>query len=208
MVDRAHRQDRCRMSSEDHTNQQIEVAALDPSITLYCSFTGVIDPNSAQRIAAMFNHAHNNGFKTIYVCFNSPGGTVNDGIFLYNHIVGLPIHVIMHNVGTVGSIAAAIYVAADERRCSKHGTFIIHPTSVQPQHNMEAESLIDHLRSLLADDQRIDDILREKTVIPDDLLQTRRRSEVLITAQQALEFGVAHTLDEFALPQGVQIFQI
>lgn len=156
----------------------------------------------------MVNHAHNSGYKAIYLCFNSPGGTVNDGIFLYNHIVGLPTHVVMHNTGTVGSIAAAIYVAGDERRCSQHGTFIIHPTSVQPQHKMEAESLIDHLRSLLADDQRIDDILRQETVIPDNLLQTRRRSEVLITAQQALEFGVAHTLDEFALPQGVQIFQI
>lgn len=196
------------MTSTTEPFQQIKAAVLDPATTFYCSFTGVIEPNSAQRIAAMFNHAHNNGHETIYFCFNSPGGTVNDGIFLYNHIVGLPTHVIIHNTGTVGSIAAAIYVAADERRCSKHGTFVIHPTSVQPQHKMEALSLIDHLKSLLADDQRIDDILRQKTVIPDDLLQTRRRSEVLITAQKALEFGVAHTLDEFVLPQGVQIFQI
>ena len=83
--------------------------------TAYYGFTGVIEPGSVTRIASAFNHSVNNGFDEIYLCFSSTGGFVADGIYLYNHIRALPIKTIIHNVGTVASIATAIYVAASER---------------------------------------------------------------------------------------------
>jgi ATP-dependent protease ClpP protease subunit len=45
-------------------------------------------------------------------------------VFLYNFIRGLPIKVIMHNLGSISSIAASVFVAADERYCSPHAVFI------------------------------------------------------------------------------------
>ena len=176
--------------------------------TAYYGFTGVIEPASATRIATAFNHAVNNGYDEIHLCLSSTGGYVADGVFLYNHVMSLPAPVIIHNAGTVMSIATAFYVAAKTRYCSKHGVFMIHPTQMPAQSNMQAEQLQSSLTAALADDHRTENILRERARIPDSILTERRFKEVYITAEQAVEFGLAHEIVEFSLPQGNEIIQI
>ena len=174
----------------------------------YYGFTGLIDPGSVTRIASALNLAVNNNVDEIYLCLSSTGGLVADGIYLYNHIRGLPAKVIIHNTGTVASIATAIYVAADIKYCSQHGVFMIHPTEFQPQANMRAEQLQSLLDAALADDQRTENILRERASIPDPVLNARRFKEVFITPEKAVEFGLADLICDFALPDGNEIFQI
>ena len=149
-----------------------------PKKTRYYGFTGVIEPPSATRIAAGFNQAVIDGYDEIYLCLSSTGGYVADGIFLYNHIRSLPAKVTIHNTGTVASIAAAVYVAAEVRHCSKHGVFMIHPTEMPAHQNMRAEQLNSSLTAALADDQRTENILRERARIPDTTLNERRFNEV------------------------------
>lgn len=59
--------------------------------TAYFGYTGIIDSNGVTRIAAAMNHAANNAFDEIYLCFSSLGGYVGDGVYLYNHIKALPL---------------------------------------------------------------------------------------------------------------------
>ena len=176
--------------------------------TAYYGFTGVIEPGSATRIASALNHAVNNSCDEVYLCFSSTGGFVADGIYLYNHIRALPIKVVIHNVGTVASIATAIYVAASERPCSEHGVFMMHPTEMPQQDNMRAERLQYLLDAALADDQRTENILRQRTAIPDDTLTARRFRDVYITPQKAVEFGLSDAVRDFTLPRGNEILQI
>ena len=176
--------------------------------TAYYGFTGLIEPASATRIASAFNHAVNNGCDEIYLCLTSLGGYVADGIFLYNHIRSVPAKVTIHNTGTVASIAAAVYVAAEVRHCSKHGVFMIHPTEMPAHANMRAEQLNSSLTAALAEDQRTEDILRERARIPDAMLKERRFKEVYIASEEAVEFSLAHRVVEFSLPKGNEIFQI
>ena len=176
--------------------------------TAYYGFTGIIEPGSATRIASAFNLAVNNSYDEIYLCLSSTGGLVADGIYLYNHIRSLPANVIIHNIGTVASIAMAVYVAGSERKCSGHGVFMMHPTEMPQQGNMRSERLQDLLNMALADDQRTEDILRQRTSIPDDTLSARRSREVFITPQQAVEFGLSDAVCDFTLPAGNEIRQI
>ena len=176
--------------------------------TAYYGFTGIIEPGSATRIATAFNLAVNNGCDEIYLCLSSAGGLVADGIYLYNHIRSLPAKVIIHNIGTVASIATAVYVAASERLCSEHGVFMIHPTEMPQQGNMRPERLQDLLNAALAEDQRTEDILRQRTSIPNDTLSARRIREVYITPQQAVEFGLSDAVCDFTLPAGNEILQV
>ncbi len=176
--------------------------------TAYYGFAGVIEPGSATRIASAFNIAVNNGYDEIYLCFSSTGGYVADGIYLYNHITSLPIKTTMHNTGTVASIATAVYVAASERCCSEHGIFMMHPTEMPQQNNMRSETLQSLLDAALADDQRTENILRQRTSIPRDVLTARRFKEVHITPEKAVEFGLTHTVCDFTLPKGNEILQI
>jgi ATP-dependent Clp protease, protease subunit len=175
----------------------------------YFGFTGVIEPGNVKGIAAAFNSALNSGCSEIHFCMNSPGGYVGDGVYLYNHILALPIKVTTHNTGTVGSIATAVFAAGEERYCSAHGMFMIHPSAIGPfSEALMSSRLNSALEGALADDERTESILRERTNIPARLLKDRRLKDVHISPQEALKFGLVHGVREFALPQGCEIFQI
>ena len=177
--------------------------------TAYYGYTGIIDSNGVTRIAAAMNTAVNNNYDEIYLCISSLGGYVGDGVYLYNHIRSLPVNVTMHNTGSVSSIAVAVFVGADQRFCSQHGNFMIHPTTIGPfQEALPWSKLDSALKSALAEDSRTENILRERTSLPDDILNARRMTDVNIGAEKALEHGLVHDILDFSLPQGNEIIQI
>jgi ATP-dependent Clp protease, protease subunit len=174
----------------------------------YYGYTGPVDSGGVGRIAAALNAAVSTGADEVELCFSSHGGYVSDGIFLYNHIRGLPIRVIMHNIGSVTSIAVTVFVAAAERYCSSHGMFMIHPTVLSSPESMSAQRLQSSLDSARADDLRTENILRERAAIPEEILTARRFREIYITPREAIIYGLVHAVKEFSLPKGNQIVQI
>lgn len=63
---------------------------------------------------------------TLYFLISSNGGDVDSGIALYNFLKALPFKIIMHNIGSIDSIANVIFLAGDERYASKHTSFLFH----------------------------------------------------------------------------------
>ena len=176
--------------------------------TAYYSFTGLIDQHGATRFAAAMNQAVNQGCDEVYICLNSIGGYVGDGIFLYNHMRGLPLKVTAHNIGGMMSIAVALFLGAEERYCSAHSIFMIHPTTLGPFEAIGWERLESARSAAVADDLRTENILRERANIPDAILSARRVRDVHITPEQALEWGLVQGVREFALPKGNEILQV
>lgn len=175
----------------------------------YFSFTGAIGPDQATKIAAAFNFAVNNQFDEVYLCLSSPGGLTGDAVFLYNLIRGLPLRTTMHNIGNVSSAAVTVFAAAHYRVCSPRGAFLIHPTTMGPfTEAMPWERLDAALKMALAEDQRIEDILRERTTLPPEMLGQRRVKDVTLTPEFAMAHGLVHEVSEFTLPKGNQIAQI
>lgn len=175
----------------------------------YFGFTGPIESGSVTRISAALNYAVNNNFDAIYLAFSSLGGFIADGVYLYNHIRALPIPVTIHATGNVASVAVAIYAGAARRLCSRHVLFMIHPASVPGSTDgMTWERLQQLMNSALAEENRTEGILRDRCSIPDELLATRRFSEVHFSAEDAVKFGVAHAVEEFTLPNGCEMNQI
>jgi ATP-dependent Clp protease protease subunit len=178
------------------------------STVAYFGYTGLIEPGGVGRIAGALNTAVNNGVEVMHLAFSSNGGFVADGVYLYNHIRALPLHLVLYNTGSVSSIAVSVFLAAPERYCSAHAMFMIHPTTMQGSDGMSARRLQSTLDAALADDDRTDNILRERSAIPEEILVSRRHSEVHISPRQAVEFGLVQGVREFALPRGQQIVQI
>lgn len=86
---------------------------------------------------------------------------------------------------------------------------MIHPTTLGPfQEAMPWEKLDSSLKSALAEDERTENILRERTALPDNMLSARRVRQVHIGPEEALSFGLVHGIKEFSLPQGHEIIQI
>jgi ATP-dependent Clp protease, protease subunit len=184
------------------------MAELNGRRIAYYGYTGAIDSTGASRVAAALNAAVRDHCHEAQLCISSYGGYVSDGMFLYNHIRGLPLRVVAHNTGSVTSIAVAVFLAAEERYCSALGMFMIHPTVMASKEGMSAQRLQSSLDSALADDRRTENILRERAAIPEELLTARRFKDVYITPHEAVIYGLVHAVKEFALPEGEEIAQI
>lgn len=76
------------------------------------------------------------------------------------------------------------------------------------EQGMSWERLQASLNAALADDQRTENILRERTSLPEDMLGARRVKDVYIAPKDALKFGIVHSVAEFTLPRGNEIIQI
>ena len=174
----------------------------------YIGYCGLIDSSGVTRLAGALNTAVNNQFDCVYLCFSSNGGYVGDGIFLYHHIRSLPLQVTIHNTGTVASIATTLFVAGHRRLCAPHSIFMMHPVAVGGSGAMASAPLQAALDSALRDEERTENILRERTRIPEDILSARRSRDVYVSAQDALSYGLVDEVTEFTLPAGNQIFQV
>jgi ATP-dependent Clp protease protease subunit len=174
----------------------------------YLSYCGLIDPAGVTKIAAMLNATVNEQFDSVHLCFSSQGGYVGDGIYLYNHIRSLPVPVTIHNTGTVASIAATLFVAAERRLCSVHSIFMMHPVALSGNGAMTSGLLLASLDAAQTDEARTEAILRERTDLPEDILSSRRTRDVYITPENALSYGLVHEIAEFTLPPGNKIIQI
>jgi ATP-dependent Clp protease, protease subunit len=179
-----------------------------PGIAYY-GFTGPIESNSVTRICSALNYAVNNGHSGVCLAFSSLGGYTADGIFLYNYLRAMPIPVTIHAIGNIASIAVASYLGAEKRVCSKHVLLMMHPTVVPSSaEGATWERAQGAMFSALAEEKRVENILRERAGIPELTLNDRTVKDVHITAEKALEFGIAHELGEFAIPKGARIAQI
>ncbi len=174
----------------------------------YLGFCGPIDSAGVSRIAATLNGAVNEQYDRVYLCMTSLGGYVSDGIYLYNHIRSLPVKVTLHNTGTMASIAATLFLAADDRVCSPNAVFMMHPVTFGSNGPMAAQALQANLAAALSDEERTDTILRDRAALPGDILARRRFTELYIPAQDALKFSLVHRVEDFALPAGNQIIQL
>ena len=175
---------------------------------VYFGYTGMIEPDGVGRIAAALNSAVNSGTSEVHLSFSSNGGYVADGVYLHNHIRALPLRLVIYNTGSVSSIAVAVFLAASERWCSSHAMFMIHPTTMGSAEGMSARRLQSTLDAALADDDRTDNILRQYSAIPENVLAARRHSELHISPGQAVEWRLVQGVREFALPKGQHIVQI
>lgn len=178
--------------------------------TAYYGFTGPIESNSVTRICSALNYAVNNNYDGVYIAFSSLGGYTADGIYLYNHLRAMPIPVTLHAIGNIASIAVAAYLGATKRICSRHVLLMVHPTVVPGSaEGATWERLQGSMRAAIAEEQRTEDILRERAPgIPDAVISDRTVKDVHITPEDALKFGIAHELGEFAIPKGARIAQI
>lgn len=174
----------------------------------YVGFTGAIDDDGATRICGTFNAAVNNGYDEVYMTLNTLGGFVGTGVFIYNHIRALPIEVTIHNTGSVASIGVAVFAAASRRFCAPTSTFMIHPVAAGISGQHQLEPLQATLQAIVQDEERIDSILRERFSLTDDVLSKRRFTDVYLSPQQALDFGLVQSVCTFQLPPGNQIVMI
>jgi ATP-dependent protease ClpP protease subunit len=175
---------------------------------VYASFAGGIDQQSIGRIFMNFAAATQRGATTVHLLFQSTGGTVGDGIALYNFWRGFPLELHIYNAGAVQSIGTLAYLAGRHRHVSAAGTFSMHKTGISTQPGTSASQIKAIHSSLLADDARTEAIVKANTQIPAKKWALHKFGDVTFNANEAVQFGIAHDISEFVVPPGNQIFNI
>jgi ATP-dependent Clp protease protease subunit len=153
--------------------------------------------------AAILEHV-----ETIHLLLHSPGGSIGDGIGIYNYLRKMPLNIIAYNGGTVSSIAVLIFLGAKQRRASKTATFMIHRSHWNPGIPSSITALEAATSMLKIDDARIDEILEEHIKLPADKRALHKTSDLTITATEALEYGLIHEISDFEVPPGNQLYNL
>ena len=176
--------------------------------TVYTTFAGPIDQQSLPRIFHNFAAATQRGVEVLHLLFQSTGGLIGDGISLYNFLRTVPLELHIYNTGSVHSIAVLAYLAGKHRYVSINGNFMIHKVYFPAHPTGDASRFKAVAEALIADDARIEAILRAHTKIPSEKWALYQNHDVIFDAEQAVEFGIANSIQEFQVPAGNQLFHI
>jgi ATP-dependent Clp protease protease subunit len=174
---------------------------------VYGTFAGAIDQSSVNRWFNTASIASNSGVKHVHILFQSSGGTVPDGICLFNFFRSLPIELSLYNVGSVGSIATVAYLGAKHRYVSASATFLLHRTQGTAQ-AASSDRLHAIAQSVSMDDARTEGILLRELEMPPKLWKIHKMADLWLTAKQAIDFKLATDIGDFAPPFGANIFNI
>ena len=165
---------------------------------VWLSFAGQIDNHLCGRLFQQLAIAVQNRVAHLHLLIQSAGGFVGDGVAIHNVLLNLPIQVTTYNAGAVESIALLPYLAGKIRRVSKNATFMLHKTSCPP---LPIGAPAKVLRAKADDsdlhDKNVEETLRGVLKLPDAKWAIHAERDLLISATEAVEYGLAHEVADF-----------
>lgn len=144
---------------------------------------------------------------TLYFCLSSPGGDVGAGITLYNFLRGLSTEIVMHNMGSVDSIATVIFLAANKRFACQYSRFLFHGIKLNFPQGFAATT--PHMRELLSgmdqDESRIREIVVERSNLTAGEMSTLFQQGEAKNPAFALEKGIISDIRDLIIPEGAKV---
>lgn len=146
----------------------------------------------------------------VHLLFNSTGGMIVDAINMHNYVMGYPadIPITMFNSGGVQSAAVLVFLSATHRVVCRYAKFLLHPAVWNAPSGLNTEQLRIVSRSLAKNDKDIDDILKTRITMPATKWKQARRHQLEISAQEAIDFGLADEIGQWTVPQGKSVISL
>jgi ATP-dependent Clp protease protease subunit len=147
------------------------------------------------------------GAKKLTIAMSSPGGNVNAGITMYNQIRSMPYDIEMHNIGNIGSMANAVFLASRKRVASPSATFMFHGIAFDGSQNerLDERAVLEKLDVIQADHERTAQIISENSKLKSDEAMGLFKQQKTVDANWALMSGVVGEVREFTVPSGTDL---
>jgi ATP-dependent Clp protease protease subunit len=176
----------------------------------YISFSAEINPNTTEALIAAMADCAKKGAQEVYLMLSTPGGSVMNGMNLYNVLRGMPFKLTVHNVGSVNSIGNAVFLAGSSRYAAPHSTFVFHGIGFTASAGLrfEEKDLRERLNSVLADRKRIGAIIAEHTNLSERDIAGLFREAQTKDAAYALKCGIVHDIRDVQIPAGTPIVSL
>ena len=170
----------------------------EEAFVVYC---GNVDREGTARIVRATADLSSRGVSSLHLLFQSTGGYVSYGIFLYNYFRSMPLDLTIYNEGAVRSAGVVAFLGARRRVANENATFLVHPCSMNS--SLASVAKLDAiLRGLRVDQERMEAILRQHLTLSRTQWRCASRDELTLTAKQALQAGLVDELCGFAPPRG------
>ena len=159
-----------------------------------------------QNVNALINNAAtiaNNGIKKVTLSLATDGGQITSGIQLYNVLRALSFDLTVHAVGDIASAGNIVFVAGRRRVASPHARFLFHEPSVGQVEDLDVKALRELAAQLQSNGDRNREILEERTKMSRREINNLKRRTSTVTPTQAVEGGLAHSIKDLSIPEGV-----
>ena len=188
-------------------SETIEVSGKKP---IAISFTAPIQTATAQVLVGAMVNAVNSGHDEVHFLLSTPGGSVVEGINLYNLIRTLPVPVHTYNIGNVNSIGNVVYLAGTNRFSATISSFMFHGVGfdIAQGTRLELKDLKERISSIKNDQSLIAKIVECHTNLTVQKVGRFFLQLAHVSAQEALDYGITHKVCDIRLPKGIPIQQL
>ena len=143
-------------------------------------------------LSALSEHAG----EDVTILLDSEGGSVTDGLSIYNAIMQYSGNITVHIDAICASIATVIACAADRVVMNSNAKFMIHRAwTVAMGNSVEFRSMAEILELMDAD---IASAYGDKTDLPEDELLAMMEAETWMSAEQAYELGFIDEINQIS----------
>ena len=171
---------------------------------VYVSFLAEINQNTTEKLISVMAECANAQVKQVHLLLSTPGGSVMNGLNLYNVLKGMPFEFITHNVGTVNSVGNMLFLTGEKRYAVPNATFMFHGVgfAFSQGQRLEEKGLREKLTGILRDQKRIGDIISQHTSLSESEIEDLFREAQTKDTSFAVEKGIIHEVREAKIPRG------
>jgi len=176
----------------------------------YIKYYAPVTANTAIQLQQIVEQMLRQGLTSLHLLLSTPGGSVHDGISIYNFLKGLPIEVNTYNFGSVDSIGVVIFCAGKNRYSVPHARFLLHPVSMQMIGNQafDEPSIAERLNALKADQSNIAKVISSTINKSVDDVQKLIHARTSLEPERAQKEGLVTEIKSSLLPAGVNLISI
>ena len=144
------------------------------------------------------------GKPSIYLLMSTPGGSVDEGILLFNVLRALPITLTTHNIGNVDSIGNVVFLAGSKRLANPNATFMWHGVGFDitgPQ-RFELKNVREMLGGIEAHTARMAATIASCTMLTQEQVHELFLQASTKDAAYAKTHGIVHEIADAKVPDG------
>jgi len=156
-------------------------------------FSAHVSQSSSNDLKIGIRRLIDKGMTKLHLILNTPGGFIQDGIYIYNMLKGLPIEVNTINHYRADLSGLMLFCAGKNRYCSDHARFILHA----PKYTINSSDLfyedyfnIKILDSIKENNLKIIEIISENSNLEEEEIIKLIRSSAILHENRALKMGI------------------
>ena len=178
--------------------------------TVYIRYFGPIDDERVKKLLTTLEQKLKERRERFVVLISSPGGSVFQGISVYNFLKGIPAEVVTHNFGSVDSIAVCLYCAGTKRLCVPHARFLIHGIGFDaPAGARFDEKLLgERIANLKNERETICRIIADNTRKKLEDVEQDMFKGITLTSEQARDYGLVHEIKSELFEKQAEVISI